>query len=257
MIPVSTTITGITVNGNPAQSEGDNFKIVAPCGINSVTLDITADPLCTVIVEGGNPVNLSDGDNNINITVTAPGSNEQTYLLTIIKPIPFEKFVKVRWNNTLAVINNPATNGGYTFNSYKWYRNGELLTTNQWWSAGDEDEILNPEDIFYVEATGTHTSGISKTLRSCEVCITAKTLVVKAYPNPVLTGQTIYIEADLDEELIEDATIEVYNMSGILIDNIKLQGRLTAIEARYVTGVYAFILKSSDGFRKELKIVIE
>jgi hypothetical protein len=60
----------------------------------------------------------------------------------------------------------------------------------------------------------------------------------------------------LDEELIEDATIEVYNMSGILIDNLKLNGRLTTVNVKYISGVYVFILKGNDGFHKELKIVI-
>jgi hypothetical protein len=259
MIPVSTTISSITVNGNPAQSNGNNnFSTVAPCGINSVTLDITVDPNATAIIEGGNTVNLSDGENNINITVTAPNSNAQTYVLTIIKPIPFEQLIKVRWNNTMSVITNPTNNGGYTFNDYKWYRNGEPFSTDKWWSAGENGEPINPNDVYYVEVTGANTSGISKTLRSCEACITTlKTLEVKAYPNPVLTGQTIYIEADLDAEHIKDATIEVYNMSGVLIDNLKLQGRLTTVNVKYISGVYVFILKSNDGFHKEIKIVIE
>jgi hypothetical protein len=248
---------GINVNSEPVQLDGIDFNIIASCD-NLTTVSVTAEATVTINGVIKKVYEIPDyGDNDINIIVKASNGEEQMYVLTVNKPVPFDQLVKVRWNNTLSVINNQTTNGGYNFNSYKWYRNGELIGTGQWWSVGDNDERINPDDLYYVEVTGMHTSGVSKTLRSCEACITTlKTLEVKAYPNPVFTGQTFYIEADLDNEMLEDATVEVYNMSGIRIDNLKLQGHLTSVNASYTSGVYFFILKSNDGFHKELKIII-
>jgi hypothetical protein len=57
--------------------------------------------------------------------------------------LPFDQIVKMRWNNTLTVINNPANNGGYRFTSYKWYRNNEKISEQQSWSVNDNGEWLN------------------------------------------------------------------------------------------------------------------
>jgi hypothetical protein len=82
-------------------------------------------------------------------------------------------------------------------------------------------------------------------------------MIVKAYPNPVSTAQTLYIDADIDENLLHGAVIDVYSISGTHIERIKVQGRLTTLTLRnYVTGAYLFVL-NGNGFRKDLKVVVE
>jgi hypothetical protein len=168
--------------------------------------------------------------------------------------IPFNQVVIMRWNNTLTVVNNPANNGGYTFTSYKWYRNGQEISTEQSWSAGAHGEKLNPADVFHVELTA---EGITGILRSCDGRITLKSMEIKAWPNPVSKGETLYVEADVDEELLQGAVIEVYNISGNRIDRLNVQGRLTPVSIKYASGAHFFVLIGKDGFRKELKIVVQ
>jgi hypothetical protein len=159
----------------------------------------------------------------------------------------------VRWNNTLTVINNPANNGGYAFTSYRWFRNGQEISTGQSWSAGANGESLSPADMYYVEVTGD----FEGTLRTCESAVSLRNMKVNAYPNPVAAGQTLYIQADVDDELLEEAVIEVYNMTGNRVGQLRVQGRLTPVSVKYHAGVHVFILKGKDEFSKELKVVVQ
>jgi len=82
-------------------------------------------------------------------------------------------------------------------------------------------------------------------------------LSMSAHPNPVAVGQTVYIDADIEECMLNGAVIEVYNLAGNRIDTVKVQGRLTPINIRYATGSYLFVLRSPTGFTRELKIIVQ
>jgi len=179
--------------------------------------------------------------------------SEQTYTLSVNKPVPFDQIVQTRWNNTLTVI--PASVDGYTFSSYQWYRNDRpiLNATARSWSAGADGTRLSASDAYHIEIiTSQGTS-----LRSCPNNISLSNFSVNAYPNPVRTGQTLYIEANVDDELLHGAVIEVYNITGHRVAYLQVQGRTTPVSVEYVAGSYIFVLKGSDGFRKELKVMVD
>ena len=80
--------------------------------------------------------------------------------------------------------------------------------------------------------------------------------ILKAYPNPVYAGQTIYVDANIEDQLLQNAVIEVYDMFGRQISDYRLQGRITAITADYPQGVYIIALKYNRVDRKIVKIMI-
>jgi hypothetical protein len=252
-------IGGITIDGGTAERDVNNFYLIAECGENTAFISVNADQYATVgingVVQNPQTVNLPNyGDNFITITVTAQNGNSQTYLLTVHRPFPFEQIVKMRWNNTLTVINNPDNNGGFRFTSYKWYRNGQPVATDQSWSAGANGQPINPNDVFYVEVTAV---GINGTIRSCQSTVALRSLQVAAYPNPVSTGQMLNVETDVDEDLLQGATIDVYNLTGARVAQFKVQGRLTTIPVNYASGMYIFVLTGKDGLRKDIKVVVQ
>ena len=112
---------------------------------------------------------------------------------------------------------------------------------------------MNTVHEYYVEAV----TADDNVLRTCANKIRLHGLAVKAYPSPVASGQTLYIEANADEELLKGAVIEVYDTSGNRIDYLKAQGRLTPVNVDYVKGVYIFVLKAAGGLTKELKVLVE
>ena len=156
----------LTVNGKTVQRAGNSFSMLSACSQNQAVIEVTAGPLATIQINGvaQNPatVNLAVyGNNTVNIMVTPQGGNPQNYTLIVNKPIPFHSIVEQRWNDVLVVNNNPANNGGYSFTSFKFFRNGLLVGTGQNWT---NDGPLNPSDVFYVEMTANNVSGV---IRSC------------------------------------------------------------------------------------------
>jgi len=82
-------------------------------------------------------------------------------------------------------------------------------------------------------------------------------MAVSAHPNPVAFGGTLYIEADIEESLLKNAVIDVFDFTGKRVDSLKVQGRLTPVNVRYSTGLYILVLKSPSGFTRELKIIVQ
>jgi len=249
----------VTVDGHTAVRSGNSFSVAA-CSSNATTITVEpADPHATVEINGvaQNPlaINLpaTYGSYSITIKVTAQnGINTQDYTLTMHEPLAFDRIVKVRWDNTLAVNNNPTNNGGHTFISYKWFRNGQEVGTQQWLSAGIAGELLNPADEYSVEAITI----TGDTIRTCPAHITLTGMGVKVYPNPMNGGQIFYLEANVDAALLNNAVIEVYSLTGSQIAQLKPQGRITPINVTLTPGVYIVVLTNNKGFRKELKIIV-
>jgi hypothetical protein len=247
---------GLTLNGQTLPL-GDNMYFDAGCG-DTDRFDIVITTETNATVDKGKSFTVTadkPGLATVAFTVTSQdGTTHKTYTLTIERRFPFGQIVQMRWNNTLTVINNPANNGGYTFTSYKWFRNGQEIGAGQSWSAGKDGEKLNPTDIYYVVVTA---NGITGEMRTCESSVTLRSMEVKARPNPVSQGQTLYVEADVDGELLEGAVIEVYNSSGIPVGQMKVQGRLTPIDIRYAAGIHFFKLRGKDGFTQTLKVIVK
>ena len=261
-VPLSgdTDIADVTVDDIPVALTGLDMYATAPCGSSTITVTVTAaDPQATVRINGTtqNPcaVALPDyGDNFITITVCAPNGDEQDYALTVTRLIPFEQVATIRWNNTLSVVNNPANNGGFSFVAFRWFRDGQEFSTAQWWSAGAKGETIDADCVYQIEMTTTD----GRILRTCPHRITLRSMEVKAYPTPVVAGQTLYVDADVDEELLQDAFIEVYSLSGVRVgERLQVEGRLTPIRIRYPAGVYLFVLKGGDGYMQTMRVTVK
>jgi len=112
----------------------------------------------------------------------------------------------------------------------------------------------NPDNYSITQPTGiegdiTQATGV--------VITKASDYSVEAYPNPVTRGQKLYISADLSEEMLRGAIIEVYSISGQRTDSFPAQGRITTVNVNYGTGVYLFVLKTNSGFSRTLRVIVE
>lgn len=249
----------VTVSGTVYDAVKEVY--VADCDVNSVEIAVEAeDEFAKVIVNNVERTSLlvditKPNFYTVNYSIVShDGSQVSNHTVKVEKRFNFNSVVLTRWNNTLVVINNPENNGGYRFTSYKWFRNGQEIGTGQSYSAGKEGEQLNATDQYYVELTSNQFEG---TLRTCAGTPTLKNMSVKVYPNPAKASETVYLEADVDEELLEGAYIEVYNISGVRIERIKVEGRLTPINMKSsALGTYLFVLKGKDGFSQNLKVVV-
>ncbi|GHT34173.1 hypothetical protein FACS189434_09870 [Bacteroidia bacterium] len=169
-------------------------------------------------------------------------------------------------NNTLIVDDNSATNGGYKFTHYVWYKR-----------SNNADELLKDDDH---EHLGGHyyTGGASldpyseywaKLITTAGdtlvTCMFRPTIKVKqsnliAYPNPVRQGMSniVYVKVDVDDtEALNAATIDVYDMSGRFFGRTAVTGRTEVpVTMPVAPGVYVLQFKS-DTISKNILIMVE
>lgn len=110
----------------------------------------------------------------------------------------FDDIVRMRWNNTLTVVNNPANLFGYTISGYQWYKNNIAIdgATNQSYSAGSEAHaVLDENATYHVELTMT----TGEVLRTCEkqIKLTNNEYTVEITPNPVKAGEPLTLTVNM------------------------------------------------------------
>jgi len=164
-------------------------------------------------------------------------------------------------NNTLTINNNAATNGGFNFIYYKWYRNDVLVHQGAHgvglggiFNVGRNS--LSPFDTYHVvlidqDGREHHTCPYNPTI------FLPNTTII-AYPNPVQADESLTVvdvQTD-DEELLENGVIIVYNIQGNRIGQTRTNGhRLTPIQLPHVPGVYLLHFVSGT-FHEVIRIVV-
>ena len=226
----------VLINGEPLELASAKTRYNVECDVENVTVSTIVNGNTVSYYESS----LSSGDN-----IIEPISG---YTLIINKPYNFDDMVIVRWQNTMTV------RASFSGRSYQWFANGSPLASGDRYSVPDAG-YLSPDISYSVIVSNSQGEVIS---RSCpSVGLSLSSLKVEAYPNPVAIGQTLYINADVSEELLQGAIIEVYNISGNRMDYIQVQGHLTPLNTNYTSGAYIFRFKGNNGFTKELTIIVE
>lgn len=250
----------IEING---QQMGVEDRYIVDCGYINDELSITVvtDPNSTV--ESGSSkgnvikVDISKpAEIKVPIKVESYNGVTQDYTFVVEKRFAFDDIIVTRWNNTLLVNNNKNTNGGYTFKSYKWFKDGEVVGKNApVYSEGPKKtDVLNPSGVYSVQLTTTN----GQVINTCPAHVALKSPGFQAYPNPVGRGETIQITSDIaDGDLSKDAVIEIYSFKGMLETSQKVGGKLNpTVTAPSLPGIYILVLKSADT-KFEQRIIVK
>ncbi|MDN3673462.1 BspA family leucine-rich repeat surface protein [Flavobacterium branchiarum] len=149
------------------------------------------------------------------IIVTAPDGSTRDYEIIIEKRFDFEDIVVSKFDNVLLVNNNPQTNGGFEFVAYEWYKNGTLISTEQYYSAGDNSsDHLGSKSVYTVRVK----TKMGIWLTTCEIEISQKrSYSLKLVPNPVYSGTVLKVISDFPTEELKDLKISIYDLTGRLI----------------------------------------
>jgi len=241
---------------------GDIWNIddiyVLDCGYTGNQIDVEIELASGATIDEGKSFTVDvskPGLQEKTITVTAGnGINIQDYILKVDVRIPFENLVVQKWDNILAVNNNSATNGGYRFTDYQWFRNGKEIGQNkQYYSAGGkESDSLDNTALYSVQVTTSD----GKVFTTCPAKAHLKSFLSIVYPNPASINDVISFRTNLNEEALDGAKLKIYNISGHLINTIPVTGSATNFTISN-TGSFLVKFETRVGITKELKLIVK
>jgi hypothetical protein len=252
------TVTSITINGQVYNNPAKDITYLMQCGDTNVNIAIVNSTNAVITPSANFTIAPpKPGIYTQNVTITSEdGSTTANYTIKVEKPFGFYDIVKQKFNNVLLVNNNPQTNGGYDFVSYQWFKNGQLVGTGQYYSAGNElNAVLDPSATYSVKMTTRD----GKVLQTCGSQITQKhSLEAKLYPNPIETGKVLTVEADFPEEELQNMQITLYSVSGKLIKTVQSSSAKTEIQLPPTTesNMYLVVLENGN-IKKSFKVIVK
>ena len=180
-------ILGVKINGVTYDFKTPVYSF--PCGSHEV-LVMAELVLCGFANSSlGSPIPLH-ANLPLNVTITTLDGERKTHTLFVEKPLPESIFVQ-RWEDVLAVNNNPFTNGGYEFTGYKWYKDNVL----QPGETKGYIRLSSGTADYKVHLTGKYiATQADVTINTCPTKVTnTQQTKMAVYPNPVGRGQTVRV----------------------------------------------------------------
>ncbi len=238
----------ITINGDVINNPGNTINYVIDCLDSNSSIDIVLENTERATFSPGETFSMAiprPGIYSQEIVITSEdGRVQENYTLIVEKRFTFNEIVEQKFNNTLVVNNNPANNGGYNFVSYEWFKNGSPVSSQQFFSEGNNaSDLLDPNALYTVRMTTAE--GV--TLQTCESTITlGNSFSLKILENPIIKGNDIKIEADYPLTELTDAVFYIYTQDGKLIDTLPVQGNLSNLKLTLSSGYYSLILVTSQ-----------
>lgn len=191
------------------------------------------------------------------ITLTSEdGLSTRTYHIRVEKNFGFEDIVVQKFNNVLLVNNNPQTNGGYTFVSYRWFRNGSVIGNGQYYSAGNNmTDLLDTQSLYHVELETED----GEVLKSCpsQIDLTSS-FRVSLTPNPVRAGESMELFADFPQEELEHMELSIHNLNGGFLQKIESKVKFTSLSVpgNLQAGVYLLRVQTPN-ISRTLKFIVK
>ncbi len=162
-------------------------------------------------------------------------------------------FMMTRWDDVVIINNNPATNGGHHFISYQWYKNGELIPGaiyKNYQEVGGLNGYYSVEVVSKDEATGE-----TVTYRTCEQFFAGNS-AIRVYPVPANIQQEVTVEIPMTAEELEGAVLDIYDVTGSLVNHITKVQPVTKVSGFKAQGTYFGRVTTADNTMKTVKFII-
>jgi len=249
-------VTKITIGSQVYQNPAKEIKYVMACGESNVNIAVLNETSAIITPSANFTITPpKPGIYTQNVTVTSQdGTATANYTIVVEKPFGFFDIVHQKFNNVLLVNNNPQTNGGYEFVAYQWFKNGQVVGTGQYYTAGDAiSNTLDPLADYSVKMTTKD----GKVLQTCNSKITLlKSVDAKLYPNPIQSGKTVTVEADYPSEELANMQISLYTVSGQLVKTLKSSTVKTEIQLPDAESNMYIVVIETPNIKKTIKVIV-
>ncbi|MDR2362170.1 MAG: M6 family metalloprotease domain-containing protein [Prevotellaceae bacterium] len=241
----------VTINNTDVTLPETNESMIymADCNEQSFQLNIQSNG--TLTIRAGS----TDYPNNSRIPITGDKTDITIIITTRSGDYPFPLIISgaidkglplyvQRWGKTLSVINNPTINGGYNFDSYRWFHDADADAI-----VGSNGYIVCDNDCNRYYAEGLYNNFWHKLCKNIAIQTPPETLEI--YPNPVPAGQPLYITSP---EETTGVTIRIYDIHGRTIR--RQTNTHNNIPAPEQPGLYFLQITSPDGTNTVQQIIV-
>uniref|UniRef100_UPI0015CD898C HYR-like domain-containing protein n=1 Tax=Winogradskyella wichelsiae TaxID=2697007 RepID=UPI0015CD898C len=191
------------------------------------------------------------------VITSQDGSTTETYIVIIEKMFPFFDIVEQKFDNVLLVNNNSENNGGYRFVAYEWFKDGQFIGNEQYYSAGPSStDLLDPNAEYYVRME-TEEGDI---LQTCMANITLEhDFSASIYPNPNVSGRVLNIDMEgFNISSKAQVNIVLYSMQGAKVSQWVSSTNLTTINLPRTLDAGAYIVNCTVGtMTRNFKLIIK
>ncbi|WHT38113.1 MBG domain-containing protein [Myroides sp. mNGS23_01] len=252
-----TEISELLVDGVSYGKIQEETNVVLDCATNqnTVTLDVivpkgtTVKPGTQIVVDV-----KTYGVHRQEIEVfSEDGTKSKKYYVNIEKRLATANVIYQKYENVLLVNNNKETNGGYNFVKFEWFKNGELIGTQQAYSAGGEYGMkLDPTAIYH--AVLTLKNGTKFTTCPIELGF-EQAEELQVYPNPVRKTEALNIVLDSNTDY--ENSYVIYNVLGQVVGKGSFNGNRKELNlpTTITTGSYFLVLKS-EGKHQSVQFIV-
>ncbi|MDR0831100.1 MAG: T9SS type A sorting domain-containing protein [Prevotellaceae bacterium] len=204
------------------------------------------------------PINIRPDKYNVEIEFINENIGDEYFCKKEKISIPFEvsysqHIIEQNWNDVIALLNNnyndpqnsSGTGNGYTFTSYKWYKNGKLIDDET------KSYIYIPSGL---EMGAQYNLLLTRTGEDYEVftCPITAQPFTEQQAQPTITSPS----GILPMYAADNGTVDIWNVQGILISTQKITSGESQIIAPAISGIYILDIKLNNGIRKNIKIVV-
>jgi hypothetical protein len=242
--------------------------VIFDMGCDTANLDAT---LTFNVISGGYPaqqtytVYTTEGifvqtgaivSNSLTIDMTGYAAGDYDFLVDIdsctypvsVRVKMNSTVVEQRWDDVLVCNNNPANNGGYTFVSYQWYKNGAPIAgaTGQYYN---EIGGLNGEYYLWIKDENGNEYWTCPQIYRTDVAISV-------YPNPATVEQEITIELPFTPEQLDGAVLDIYDAKGALVQHVNTLQPITKVSGFKAQGAYFGRILTGTNEIKTVKFII-
>lgn len=192
----------------------------------------------------------SEGITSLRFVVTDIHNASITYDLEVVVEScvnPAEIIIQ-KWNNVL-LLNYRDDEVA----SYQWYKNGIAVSgaTRQYYT--EDSGELDFDATYFVSVIKANGEILFTT---CPMTPVKRDISLNAYPNPVKSGESVKVVAQLPDLESSPLTIQIINLNGQVLKTIKSHDSETLVPMDYRTGVY-LIKVANDNVDKTFNIIVQ
>jgi carbon monoxide dehydrogenase subunit G len=245
-----TSLNVIVIDGNSFTNPGDETYYLIECNDDKDSVNVTIENDTRATFDPGASFTIATpmpGIYTQQVVVTADnGRDTRVYTIVVERRFDFDAIVEQKFNNTLVVNNNFDNNGGYEFVAYQWFKNGNMVSTRQSFSEGDNaSDLLDPTAAYYVKMTTVQGDVLQTCISTVELGATFSLSVLE---NPVSFGRNLNLRADFPLAELEGAMYQIYTSAGRLIKTLPVQGfdSSVSLSPSLPVGLYRVVLATSQ-----------